>query len=108
MLRLRIYTDALRRRQPKLPSIDLALLLHTSHQRKDLLERRNLKLPIEARVVRPDVRNPLPSTQRLQLGECEVFSEPPGVCNAVDCLRGATTGELGMPGDICRALDLDL
>ncbi len=91
MLGLGVDADAVREGQPH-----------------DLLERRDLRQPVERRVVRPQVGHALLGPQRLQLGQREVLGEPAGDRPAVHGLGGAPAGELGPRGHVGRAGDLVL
>jgi len=83
VLRLRIDADR--------PVVLLRLALR---ERDDLLERRDLELAVERRVLRPQRRQPLARTQRLELGEREVLGEPAGDRDAVDDLGRLAACEL--------------
>ena len=74
----------------------------------DLLERRHLEAAVVDRVALADLRDPLLRAQRLELGEREVLGEPAGDRRAVDRLRRAAGGELGMRGDVGRRGDVVL
>jgi hypothetical protein len=74
----------------------------------DFLQRGHLVEAVEGRVRRPQVRNPLDRTQRLELGEREIRGEPTRERRAVDHLRRAPVREFGMGRDIGRARDLRL
>ncbi len=78
------------------------------HQIQDLIQRRDLELPIKARIARPQLRDALTRPQRLQLLEREVLGEPALGADSIDDLDGMTRGEFRMQRDIGGATNLIL
>jgi hypothetical protein len=91
MLRLRVDADAV-----------------TLSQVDHLLQGRDLVQAVEGNVVRPEGRQPLFRSQRLQLGEREVLGEPARDRIPVDRLRRPPRRELRMARDVGRSGDLVL
>ena len=75
-------------------------------QLHDFLERRHAEAAVESAVRRPQCRQTLAGTQRLDLGKREILREPTRHRLSVDDLGAAPVGEFGMQRNVGRAPDL--
>ncbi len=75
---------------------------------EDVVERRDLELPVVEPIVGSEVGQALPGPQCPELRQSELLDEPSSDLPPCDVLRRAPASELRMGGDVCGGSDLVL